>query len=42
MTTAPGVPDSFVPIPDSYTYVPEDQPRILAGHVDTFIEELGR
>ncbi len=29
----------LVPIADSYTYVPEDQPQVLATHLDRFIEE---
>jgi pimeloyl-ACP methyl ester carboxylesterase len=27
----------LVPIADSYTYIPEDQPLELAGHIDSFI-----
>jgi pimeloyl-ACP methyl ester carboxylesterase len=27
----------LLPIPDSYTYIPEDQPLVLARHIDDFI-----
>ena len=30
----------LVPIADSYTYVPEDQPLVLAGHIDNFLARL--
>ncbi len=29
----------LVSIADSYTYIPEDQPLILAGHIDSFIAQ---
>jgi hypothetical protein len=28
------------PIADSYTYIPEDQPLLLARHIDEFIKRL--
>jgi len=30
----------LIPIADSYTYVPEDQPLVLAGHIDQFIARI--
>ena len=30
----------LVSIVDSYTYVPEDQPLVLARHIDGFIERI--
>jgi pimeloyl-ACP methyl ester carboxylesterase len=34
------LPDAeLVPIADSYTYVPEDQPLVLAGHIDRFLAQ---
>ena len=34
------LPDvTLVPIEDSYTYIPEDQPLVLAGHIDRFLAE---
>ncbi|MGA8745174.1 MAG: alpha/beta hydrolase [Solirubrobacterales bacterium] len=30
----------LVPIADSYTYIPEDQPLTLAGHIDRFLESI--
>ncbi len=35
------LPDAeLIPIADSYTYIPEDQPLVLAGHVDRFIAQI--
>jgi pimeloyl-ACP methyl ester carboxylesterase len=35
------LPDvELVPVEDSYTYIPEDQPLVLAGHVDRFIARI--
>jgi pimeloyl-ACP methyl ester carboxylesterase len=32
------LPDAeLIPVTDSYTYIPEDQPVVLAGHIDRFI-----
>lgn len=34
------LPDvTLVPIEDSYTYIPEDQPLVLAGHIDRFLAQ---
>jgi pimeloyl-ACP methyl ester carboxylesterase len=30
----------LIPVTDSYTYIPEDQPLVLAGHIDQFIAEI--
>ena len=36
------LPDAqLVSIADSYTYIPEDQPLVLARHIDGFIERIG-
>jgi pimeloyl-ACP methyl ester carboxylesterase len=29
----------LVPVTDSYTYIPEDQPLVLAGHIDRFVAQ---
>jgi pimeloyl-ACP methyl ester carboxylesterase len=29
----------LVPVADSYTYIPEDQPLVLAGHIDRFVAQ---
>jgi pimeloyl-ACP methyl ester carboxylesterase len=29
----------LIPITDSYTYIPEDQPLVLARHIDQFIAQ---
>jgi pimeloyl-ACP methyl ester carboxylesterase len=30
----------LIPVADSYTYIPEDQPLVLAGHLDRFIARI--
>ncbi len=30
----------LIPVADSYTYIPEDQPFVLAGHIDEFIAQI--
>jgi pimeloyl-ACP methyl ester carboxylesterase len=30
----------LIPVTDSYTYIPEDQPLVLAEHIDQFIAEI--
>jgi pimeloyl-ACP methyl ester carboxylesterase len=30
----------LIPVADSYTYIPEDQPLVLAGHLDRFIAQI--